>query len=273
MIQISKAAIAAERRRLLPPYSVATRADCLAAVDRLGFLWPFTPGTDLLPALFPALATDQEGQRWDWVWGWKDSLAATREAYYGKVVGSKVTLISREWLPVFYALTGNTGDLEDDLAHAAEGVRLHELAYKICRYLAEFGPSGTRTLIGKLTDGTPAMKRSLEKAIDQIDSAMLVAKCGTEGSNSFANMWDLFPRVFPDAMEVGTEIPTRDAAVKLMRQFFALTPALSEKALQKVFPWNEAHQQKAIARLLEAGEIEQCLVEGKPGLCRAGFSE
>lgn len=273
MKEIAKAAIAAERRRLLPPYSVATQADCLAAVNRLGFLWPFTPGTDLLPALFPALATDQEGQRWDWVWGWKDRLAASQEAYYGKVVGSKVTLISREWLPVFYALTGNTGDLEDDLAHAAESVRLHDLAYEICRYLAENGPTGTRTLINKLTDGTRPMKTALEKAIDQVDAGLLIAKCGTEGSNSYANMWDLFPRVFPDAVEAGTEIPTREAAVRLMRQFFVLTPAVSDRALQKVYPWNQAHQEKAIARLLEAGEIERCKIDGKPGLCRADFSE
>jgi hypothetical protein len=49
------------------------------------------------------------------------------------------------------------------------------------------------------------------------------------------------------------------------------TPAIREKDLQKVFPWNESHQRRAIARLKEAGALMDCTVEGKPGLCRADF--
>lgn len=270
-MQVAKAQIRQARWTLLPPNSVATFDQCIEAVDRLGFVWPFTPGTELLPAMFPALATDQEGQRWDWMWGWKDAAAATRRVYYGKVVGGKPTFVSREWLPVFYALTGNTGDLEDDLAHVAESVRLQELAYKVCRYIREHGPTGTRTLIAQLTDGSRPMRSSLDKALDQLDTAMLIAKAGTEGGNSIANVWDLFANFHPEAVDLGTAIPTREAALRLMRHFFVLTPAVTEKDLDKVFAWNAGHQQKAIARLKEAGDLVPCLVEGKPGLRRADF--
>jgi hypothetical protein len=270
-MQITKEQIQEARRALLPPGSVATLEECLAAVDRLGFVWPFTPGNDLLPALFPALATDQDGQRWDWMWGWKDKLSAERRAFYGKAVGGKPTFVSLRWLPTFYALTGNTGDLADDLAQISETVRLHELAYRVCEHLKKFGPTGTRTFQAQLTDGSAPMKRALEKAIDQLDSAMLITKCGTEGGNSIANVWDLFPNFYPEAVEAGTGIPTREAAVQLLEQLFVLTPAIQEKDLRKLFPWNEGHQQRAIARLKEAGKLAECQVEGKPGLCRAGF--
>ncbi|HEY3364017.1 MAG TPA: crosslink repair DNA glycosylase YcaQ family protein [Symbiobacteriaceae bacterium] len=270
-MQITQAQIDRERNRLLPPGSVGDRAECLEAIGRLGFVWVFTPGTGLLPALFPALATNSDGTRWDWMWNWKDEFAASRQAYYGKVVAVKPTFVSREWLPVFYALTGNTGDPDDDLVHVSESVRLNEMALKAFGYIREYGPTGTRTLQSKLTDGTRPMKNALDKGLDQLDAFMLIVKCGTEGGHAIANVWDLFPRFHPEAVDAGTEIPTREAAVRLVRQFFTLTPALSERQFARIFPWNEAHQQKAIARLVAAGELEPCQVGGKPGLKRAGF--
>jgi hypothetical protein len=266
MKQITKEQVRAVRAELLPPGSIATVQDCLAAVERLGFVWPFTPGTEWLPAIFPAMAADSEGQKWDMMWGWKDHIAASRQAYYGKVVAGKPTFVSHEWLAVFYALTGNTGDLEDDLEHAAETMRLNEQAPKVCQYLQEYGPTGTRTLIAKLTDGTREMKKGLEKAIEQLDSLMLITKSGTEGGNSIANIWDLFPRFHAEAVDAGTALPTRQAAVKLFEQFFVVTPAISERDLAKLFPWNTAHQERALAKLKETGYIEPCLLEGKPAL-------
>jgi len=238
-MQITHTQIAEARARLLPPRSIRDVSGCLAAVDRLGFAWAFTPGKDLLPALFPALDTHLEGQRWDWMWSWKDQLSASRQAYYGKVVGAKPTFVSREWLPRFYALTGNTGDLADDLPHLAESVPLNELARKICLYLTESGPTGTRTLISQLTDSSRGMRRSLEKGIEQLDA--------------------------------GTAIATREAATLLLRQYFVLTPAAALKSLTGIFPCSEAHQHKAIARLQEAGELVSCTVDGRPGLRRADF--
>lgn len=259
------------QRILLPPGSVRTQAECLAAVQRLGMLWAFTPGNCLLPSLFPALDTQSEHERWEWVWGWKDRLSGRREAYYGRVVGGKPTLVSMEWLPRLYALTGNCGDLADDLLHVAEAVRLTEIAVRVCRFLQESGPTGTRTLIAQLTDGSKGMRSALDKALHQLDTAMLIVKCGTEGGNSIANVWDLFPRFLPEAVEAGTEIPTREAAVLLFRLYFSLTPAGTRRSLEGVFPWNRAHQERALVRLEEAGELVACTVDGKPGLRRADF--
>ncbi|HYF90889.1 MAG TPA: hypothetical protein VD969_01445 [Symbiobacteriaceae bacterium] len=271
-MQITLNEIRKAREALLPPGSISTYEECRAAVEQVGMVWPFTPGNELLPALFPALNTDSDGKRWDWMWGWKDRFAATRDAYYGKVVGSKPTLVSREWLTVMYALTGNTGDLDDDLAALGERVRLQELAVKSVQYLREYGPTDTRTLQQKLTDGTREMRRALDKALDQVDEAMLIVKSGTQGGNSIANIWDLFPRFYPEVVEGGTEIPTRDAAVRLLERFFRLTPAIRLQDLPKVFPWNEGHQQKAAARMRESGALRECIFEGKPGLCRGDYS-
>lgn len=271
-MQITKEAVAAHRARLLPPGSIRSPADTLEALERLGFAWVFTPGNGLLPALFPALATDSEHQRWDWMWGWKDQIAADRLAFYGKVAGGRPTFVSRALLPRFYALTGNTGDLQDDLAHVAGSTGLNVLARKVCEYLQENGPTGTRKLHAQLTDGTKEMKSALEKGITQLDAAMLIAKCGVEGGGSFSNVWDLFPRVWPGAVEAGTEIPTREAAEFLLSHYFMLTPAVGRRALDGLFPCSPAHQCRALDQLESAGVLRQCQVDGKPGLCLADHS-
>ncbi len=271
-MQITQEQIAAAHAQLLPPGSIHTMADTLAAVEKVGFAWPFTVGTRRFPALFPALAAESEGQRWDMMWGWKDKLAAERLVYYGKVAGDRPTFVSREWLPRFYALTGNTGELEDDLAHAAETTGLSDMARKACLYLHEYGPTGTRKLQAQLTDGSKEAKRALEKALDELDSSMLIAKCGVEGGSSFANLWDLFPRVWPEAVEAGTEIPTRTAAELLVFHYFMLTPAVGRRALETLFPWSTAHQQRAIEKLAAEGHLLPCQIDGKPGLRRADFT-
>ncbi len=256
----------AMRADLLPPDSIESLEETLAAVERLGFLWAFTPAPGYLPALFSALKTESEHQRWDWVWGWKERLAAERLAYYGKVVRGKPTLVSREWLPVFYALTGNTGDLEDDLLHLQESVRLPDTAIKVIRYLQEHGPTGTRTLLAKLTDGSKPAKAAINQALFYLDNGMLIVKAGAEGGNSIANIWDLFPNFWPEAVDAGSEIPTREAAHRLLRRFFELTPVIQEKGLEEIFPWSEGWQKKAIAHLREVGDLVSCTFEKRPAV-------
>jgi len=265
-MQFTMADLQAMRAGLLPPDSVQSLDDCLAAVERLGFLWAFTPAPGYLPALFTALKTESDGQRWEWVWGWKDRLAAERLAFYGKVVRGKPTLVSREWLPLFYALTGNTGDLEDDLLHLRESGRVPEQAVKVVHYLQEYGPTGTRTLQAKLTDGTKESKVGLNQALFYLDNAMLIVKSGAEGGNSIANIWDLFTNFWPDAVDAGSAIPTREAAERLLLRFFTLTPVIQEKGLDELFPWGEAWQKKQIAHLREAGDLVSCKLEGKPAV-------
>ncbi len=264
--EVSQTQIDVHRNHLMPLWSVGTQAECLTAINNVGLVWAFTPGNRLLPSIFPSIKTNSEHQRWDWMWGWKDRIPAARQAYYGKVVGRRPTFVSIELLPVLYALTGNSGDADDDLIHVSQTTQLTEMGRKTYAFLQQNGPTGTRTLMSKLTDGSRPMKNAVEKGIEQLDQAMLIAKVGTEGGNSLANVWDLFPNFMPQAVDAGAEIATREAAVLLLRHFFTISPAVAKRALGGVFPWNPAHQERAIDRLIESGEVVDCLIEGKPGL-------
>jgi hypothetical protein len=268
-MNLTHADIAAHWASLLPPASIQTAADCAGAVRRIGLAYPFPPDATrpFLPSLFPALATDDLHQQWDWMWGWKEQLAADRSLYYGKLVGAKPTFVALDHLPLLYALTGQTGDLWDDLQTLSTEIRVPELAKQVLRYLEEHGPTGTRTLIQKVTDGSKEMKSALEKALQFLDAHLLIAKVGSEGGNSFANTWDLFGRPWAAAVEAGTAIPTREAAVRVLQLIFDLTPALQQRHLAKLFPWS-APIERAAAKLEAEGWLRPCTLDGKPALTR-----
>jgi hypothetical protein len=256
--------IANHWQRLLPPHSIASLEDVVAAVERVGLLYPFPPDPTrpFLPSIFPALATADDHQRWEWMWGWKERLAESGAVYYGRMVGGKPTLVSAAHLPLLYALTGQTGDLWDDLEAIGESVRVPELAKQVLLHLTEHGPTGTRKLAATLTDGSKGMKGALDKALLFLDSQLLIVKVGSEGGNSFANTWDLFGRRWAAAVDAGTTIPTREAAVRVLRLLFGLTPVLQVRHLGKLFAFGGEQLQRAAARLKEEGWLETG-VEGK----------
>lgn len=254
--------------RLLPPHSIGSLADLTAAVDRVGLLYPFPPDATrpFLPSVFPALTTDDNHQRWDLMWGWKEELATAGTVYYGKLVGTKPTLVSASHLPLLFALTGQTGDLWDDLAMIGESVRVPELAKQVLLHLQENGPTGTRKLAGALTDGSKGMKGALDKALLFLDSNLLIVKVGSEGGNSFANTWDLFSRRWASAVDAGTAIPTREAAVQVLKLVFSLTPAIQTRYLGKLCAFGGEQIERAVGRLRDEGWLESGTLEKKEAL-------
>lgn len=257
--------------RLLPAGSIHSLPDLTTAIERVGLCYPFPPDASrpFLPSLFPALATSDNNQRWDWMWGWKEELAASGTVYYGKLIGGKPTFVSRANLPLLYALTGQTGDLWDDVGALKESVRVPELAVQVLRHLEENGPTGTRKLAGALTDGSKGMKGALDKALMFLDAHLLICKVGSEGGNSFANTWELFGRRWAEAVEAGTAIPTREAAVQVLKLLFELTPAVQERHLERLFAFGGEQVQRAVVRLTEEGYLVAGTLEKKQALLLA----
>ncbi|HLO02319.1 MAG TPA: hypothetical protein VK191_04320 [Symbiobacteriaceae bacterium] len=254
--------------RILPHNSIGSLADLTAAVERVGLVYPFPPDPTrpFLPSAFPALATADDHQRWDWMWPWKEQLAESGTVYYGKLIGAKPTLVSATHLPLLFALTGQTGDLWDDLETIGESVRVPELAKQVLLHLEENGPTGTRKLAQALTDGSKGMKGALDKALLFLDSHLLIVKVGSEGGNSFANTWDLFGRRWAGVVDAGTAIPTREAAVDVLKLLFGLTPAIQVRYMGKLLAFGGEQIQRAVVRLQAEGWLETGLIEKKEAL-------
>ena len=109
---------------------------------------PSPPAPGSLPGLFDVLATRSGDRRWGWVWDWKEALPAAKKVFYGRVLRRKPTFISLEYVPHFFALTGNVGD-PDDYQRLYDAGRLSYSARRIYELVAREGPLTTRS-------GTPS---------------------------------------------------------------------------------------------------------------------
>jgi len=118
--EMNRDAVAGWRRRCLEGMLVRTREECRAFLRHVQLCYPFTDGPGGIPALFSVLATEREGQRWDWAWTWKDQLHLAGEAFYGRLFGGKPLLVDPDLLPAAFSASGRSGDDADDAAMARE---------------------------------------------------------------------------------------------------------------------------------------------------------
>src|SRR3989304_251405 len=72
-------------------------------------------------------------------WNWKDEALDKRRWYYGRLLHGRATLVSLEFLPVFYALSENYGDPGEFLQQYQEG-RLSAEAKSVYESLLHLGP-------------------------------------------------------------------------------------------------------------------------------------
>ncbi len=244
-----------------PPYlrsfSVRDPDAALGFVLALGFCYAFTPGPGRVPALFQVLATDSEKTRWSWVWKWKEELPQSGRAYYGRVLHGRPSFISLEFLPAFYATTGNLGE-PDDPERAYEEGRLSRLAYQVAERLVQEGPATTR-LLKRLFPGSDT---AIDRALAELQRQFLVVKVDEVEVGGYSYRWDTFDRHWPDAVGQARALSAREAARRLALRYLQLVGGADEREVQSVFGWPELLVAAALAGLRDAGEAEQVKAPG-----------
>lgn len=263
MTAVDPEQLTAYRRAHLKSNPVADPAGGQAFVQACGFCYAFTAGDGDLPALFEVLATDQAGQRWEWAWGWRDRWQARQELLAHRLIRGKPVLAGLDWIPAFYGLAGLSADPAEDIRNAAEAGQVGPAARRIHNWLAERGPKSTKVLLRELGDGSKESKRALEKGIRQLEEHLLIAALGSEGGNSIARIWDLFPRVWPAAAAQGAATPTRDAARRVLERYLRLAGAVPLDEVTKAFPWCRRAAEQAVQDLLAAGAVRAARLGAK----------
>src|SRR5437879_6576911 len=110
---LSDLAIRRMRRKIVGSYHVHTKNQAFRFIHDMGYCYAFTPGRGNLPSLFEVLDTRSDDRRWAWAWDWKEALPSEKRVVYGRVLRGKPTFISMEFVPHFFALTGNVGEPDD----------------------------------------------------------------------------------------------------------------------------------------------------------------
>lgn len=253
---LSGAVIGRLRKQVTHFYRIRTKKQALRFIRDLGFCYAFTQGPGSLPCLFEVLATRSDDRRWSWAWDWKEVLPSEKRVFYGRVLGRKPTFISMEFLPHFFALTGNAGE-PDDYRRLYDGGRLSYLARVVYELTAARGPLTTRQIRAAVEPNRRGSSATLLRALADLQTLFLLARIGETGDNpgNYAYVWDLFDRWLPGVVAQAAEISHRTAAAAVLGRYVAIVGAPRPEDAAALFEWPPTVLATAIGDLLGRGAV------------------
>jgi hypothetical protein len=227
-----------------PERRLRTVEDARAFVDEMGFCF-FWPIKDIeLPNLFHAIAgrvrpvpMEHDDPDISKCWGWKDDSLDKRYWYYGKLLRRRAMLISLDYLPYFYALSENFGELTDYLQEYEDGLMTAESA-----------------------------KSRFDRGLVELQIGLKVMPIGVAhtGAWNYAFTYELFQRWFPEIPEQARAIKRTEARRVLVQGYLDNVVAADRKMMAKVFhvlKWTPRELDRTIAALLEEDAIREVRVK------------
>lgn len=251
------AALDAHRSKVQRAHRVRNAAQLIEMVDAVGFCFAFTGEPAYpVPACFDHLSTTDDGKKWEWMWPWKDELPEAKKLYYGKLLMKKPTFVSMKMLPTFYATFGRAGEADDHLDDVRAG-RLTDLARRVVEYLQHRGETQKKRMRADLGIESKEGRNDLEKAIDELQRLMYVARVKAVGerSDDYNYTYDLFIRRYPETLKAAERISSSDAAAALLRRLVELSGGVTAKKVGRLFDWETDRTEKIIANVAAEGGL------------------
>jgi hypothetical protein len=279
MTAIKQKQIGALRDRLyrrMPSRRVQTPREAGKFVEEVGFclFWPIK-GIEM-PNLFHAIAgrvravpTQHDDPDISKCWNWKDQALGQRKWYYGKLLGKRATLVSMEYLPLFYALSPNFGG-EDDYVQDYEAGLLSREAKNVYEALHQHGPLDTVRLRRESRLAAESAKTAFERALVELQVTMRILPVGVAeaGAWRYAFIYDLVPRHFPRLAEDARPITRGQARTRLVARHLDNVVAASQAEIVRVFgvlKWTPHELEKTLTALVERRMVIKIPVEGMKG--------
>jgi len=244
---------------------------------RVGVLPVFPDPYEALPSLWEAVigtrevtvfTVDDRGRRvltaeLGHVWWLKNQLAEQRRACVGKHVRGRLVVISREAVPLVYARTGRSGDVDD----FDQPERMTRLELELARALLEAGPATApelRRLVGSRS--APITKRALVS----LQARFVITQVGEaeQPTGWAAAVFDLVARRYGHWLH---HLPDPDTALALLvRMLLQGTGERSAGEVARALGAGRAESMAALDRLVEEGSAQRRLEGGTP-VYRATF--
>ncbi len=264
-----------ERRRDLiyrrrPELRVTSVDEALTFVNDVGLCFAFAARRSELPCLWHAVCGHRNPQmpehiQHDWsiglVWEAKDVLAAEKKIYYGKALRSRPTMISLALFPSFYRARGLRGEADEYVDHYRRG-QLSPGAKRIMDALLRRSPQITREL--RLASGLsrPSQRSEFDRAMAELQMKLLVVKVA-ELYEPFTFVWDLVLRRFAREVQMAQAIEPQQARLAILEKYFATVLVSSEAQITRLFAWEPAQVQQALAAMQAAQQVTEVAIEGE----------
>jgi hypothetical protein len=244
--------------RRIPSRRVTGERSALAFIDEVGFCSAFTAGLGV-PCLREAIAGAREPAvpehiQHDYAigltWQLKDSLAAKRLAYYGKVIAGRPGFLARDLVGAFLRLRMPPGGY---LKLYQRGMLSH-CAKLVMDALTRRGAAETRAL--KLSSGyaQPNKRAAFDRAMKELQEKFLALKV-EERYDPFTYVWDTAAHRWSDAIREARELTRSEAAFQIMRRFYEIAGFGSERAAARILGIEPQLVESAARRLERDGRV------------------
>jgi hypothetical protein len=201
-----------ERWRREGTRQIATAYDVERFVEEVGFASCLTDARRPGPSVYVAVCgrrdavlprNVQKDEEASLTWVLKDEVIARGKVYYAKLARGKATFLAPRLVPYFKSVWG--------LARVDERRRLSRHAQAILRVLRHEWEMATADLRG---DAKVKDRTTFNKALDELQAAMLVIPSAVYYQPKFTYVWTLAVSRFPDQLRarVGREVALREIA-------------------------------------------------------------
>ncbi len=251
-----------ELHRRSPRVAVNTKRRALNFIDRVGFCLVFRAEEDELSSLWQAVygsrADDIPRAQFEkrasaFLWEMKQALPAEGSVYYGKLLVHRPTMISLEFLPYFYALSGRTGDRDEHVRAALRG-ELSSMGRRIMDVFRRRSRLSTRQIRQMLQKGGPVGSGSFALAMNELQSKMYIAK-GDEDRRPYSITWVPVRILFAAQVRKARHISSEQARRVILEQHFRNQGVCTLPGIRKVFRWSRQEVYQALGDLLRRGII------------------
>jgi hypothetical protein len=248
--------------RRLPRLAVKSRSEALSFIQAVGYCFAFKADHSELPCLWHAVCGMRDpvlprhthhDPTISFVWEMKDRLPADRKIYYGKLLRHRPTMVSLEYLPFFYALSGRMGGKDEYVTEHRHG-RISATARAIMEALEDSSPQVTKGL--KLATGKHLSEHrtTFDKAIAELQTKMFIVKVDEE-DDPFTFVWAPFTGRFPTQVRKARRVTAEDARYAIGKKYFENQLIGSATTVQRLFRWGKREIFRTIARLLDEGIV------------------
>ena len=251
------------RRRL--NLRVTTKEQAVEFVNDVGFCFLFPIQKVEMPSLWDAVAgrvmkttNKHSGYEIERTWGWKDEALDQKVWFYGKLLRSRATLVSLDFLPNFYALSENYGDYEHDYLDEYHTGALSAEAKTIYEALLKNGALDAIRLRRESRMSAEASKPRFEKALTELQTGLKVLPIGIApaGAWRYAFIYEILPRWLPDIPDRARSISRTEARRVILDQYLHNVIASPLSSVARLFGWKLDDTQQIAEGLAAHGRVE-----------------
>lgn len=242
--------------------AVHTRRQAMNFIHRVGFCFLFRAIAPEIPSLWHAVHgvrpdradnSTRDADRSSFLWELKASLPASREVFVGKLILQRPTVVSREFIPYFYAVSGRTGERDDYLRESLRGT-LSPMARRIMdlfRRRPYLTTPKIRELLGR--SGSP-LRASIEQALGELQGKMYIGRGGDAGAPNDSG-WSPVHVLFPKEVRRSRLISPEHARSFILERHFRNLLVTTVADIRHTFRWSRQEIYQALGDLNRRGIV------------------